>query len=99
MLVEGSVVYPIIYRYHPDKRILMKANSDRTLFQQFGGWLIKHFDVRFVPRAHAIHQDDSYSFSKNHGSRTWVYLKDNYYWRNPFFTSMIVGGRVRIQQT
>ena len=35
-----------------------------------------------------------YSFSHNHGSGKWLYLKVNYYWRDPFFTSMIMGGRV-----
>ena len=36
------------------------------------------------------------SFSHNRGSGKWLYLKGNYYWRYPFSTSMIMGGRVRI---
>ncbi len=38
----------------------------------------------------------SYSFSHNHGSGKWLYLKGNYYWRDPFLTSMIMGGSVNI---
>lgn len=34
------------------------------------------------------------SFFHSHGSRTWQYLKSNYYWGDPFFTSLIMGGRV-----
>ena len=34
------------------------------------------------------------SFSHNHGSEKWLYLKGNYYWKGPCFTSMIMGGRV-----
>ncbi len=35
-------------------------------------------------------------FFHNHGSGQWWYLKGNYlYWRDPFFTSMIMGGRVK----
>ena len=30
----------------------------------------------------------------NHGSGKWLYLKGNDYWRGPFCTSMIMGGRV-----
>ena len=30
----------------------------------------------------------------NHGSGKWRYLKGNYYWRDPCFISMIMGGRV-----
>ena len=35
-----------------------------------------------------------YPFSHNHGSGKWPYLKGNYYWRDPFSTSMSMGGRV-----
>ena len=35
-----------------------------------------------------------YSFSHNHGSGKRLYLKGNYYWRDPFLTSMTMGGRV-----
>ena len=35
-----------------------------------------------------------YHFSHNHGSGKWLYSKGNYYWRDPFLTSMIVGGSV-----
>ena len=35
-----------------------------------------------------------YPSSHNHGSGKWMHLKGNYYWREPFFTSMIMGGRV-----
>ncbi len=38
-----------------------------------------------------------YTFSHNHGSVKWLYLKGNYYWRDPFFTSMITGGRVIVR--
>ena len=31
---------------------------------------------------------------RNHGSGKWLYLKGNYNWRDPFFTSMIMGARV-----
>ena len=31
-----------------------------------------------------------YPSSHNHGSGKWMHLKGNYYWREPFFTSMIV---------
>ena len=37
-----------------------------------------------------------YSFPHNHGSGKWLYLKGNYYWRDPVFTSMIMGGSVII---
>ena len=30
----------------------------------------------------------------NHGSGKYLYLKGNYYWRDPFLTSMIMGGSV-----
>ena len=33
-------------------------------------------------------------FSHNHGSGKWLCLKGNYYWRDPFLTSMIMGGSV-----
>ena len=33
-------------------------------------------------------------FSHNHGSGNWLYLKGNNYWRDPFFTSMTMGGKV-----
>ena len=36
-----------------------------------------------------------YSFSYNHGSEKWLYLKGNYYWRDPFLTSMIMGGKIK----
>lgn len=46
-------------------------------------WLLK----QMIPGKH--------SSSNNHGSRKWLYLKRNYYWRDPVFHwSMIVGGRV-----
>ena len=35
-----------------------------------------------------------YTFSHSHGSVEWLHLKGNYYWRDPFFTSMTMGGRV-----
>ena len=35
-----------------------------------------------------------YSFSDNHGSGKWLCSKGNYYWRDPFSTSMIMGGSV-----
>ena len=38
-----------------------------------------------------------YSFTYNHRSWKWLYLKGNYYWRAPCFTSMIMGGRVFVQ--
>ena len=34
-----------------------------------------------------------YTFSHIHGSVKWLHLKGNYYWRDPFFTFMIMGGR------
>ena len=37
-----------------------------------------------------------YSFSHNHGSGKWLYLKGSYYWRDPFLTSMIMGGSVEL---
>ena len=39
-----------------------------------------------------------YSFSHNHGSGKWLYLKDSYYWRDPFFTFRIMGVRVNLQK-
>ncbi len=36
----------------------------------------------------------SYSFPHNHGSGKWLFLKGNYYWRDPCSSSMIMGGRV-----
>ena len=36
----------------------------------------------------------SYSVPHNHGSGKWLYLKGNYYWRDPFLTSMVMGGSV-----
>ena len=42
-----------------------------------------------------LHVFYSFSFfSHNHGSGKWLYLKGNCYWRDPFFTSMIMGGKV-----
>ena len=40
----------------------------------------------------------SYSFSHNHGSGKWLYLKGNYCWRGPFLTSMIMGGSVHFRK-
>ena len=37
---------------------------------------------------------ENYYFPHNHGSETWLCLKGNYYWRDPFLTSMIMGGSV-----
>ena len=34
------------------------------------------------------------SLSHNHGSGKYLYPKGNYYWRDPFLTSMIMGGSV-----
>ena len=34
------------------------------------------------------------SLSHNHGSVQWLYLKGNYYWRDPFLTSIIMGASV-----
>ncbi len=31
-----------------------------------------------------------FSFSHNHGSGKWLCMKGNYYWRDPFFTSMFL---------
>ena len=39
-----------------------------------------------------------YSFSHNHGSGKWLYLKGKCYWRDPFFTSMIMEGRVLFRE-
>ncbi len=39
-------------------------------------------------------QPTFYSVSHNHGSGKWLYLKGNYYWRDPLLTSMIMGGSV-----
>ena len=36
----------------------------------------------------------SYPFSHNHGSGKLPQMKGNYYWRDLFFTSMIMEGRV-----
>ena len=41
-----------------------------------------------------IQNNYSYTVSHNHGSVKWLHLKGNSYWRDPFFTSMIMGGRV-----
>jgi len=30
----------------------------------------------------------------DHGIGKWLFLKGNYYWREPFFTSMMMGERV-----
>ncbi len=38
----------------------------------------------------------NYSFSHNHGSGKWPYLKGNYYWGDPFLISMIMGGSVDV---
>ncbi len=35
-----------------------------------------------------------YSFTHNHGSGKQLYLKGNDYWRDPFLTSIIMGGSV-----
>ena len=35
-----------------------------------------------------------YPFSHNPESGKWLYLKGSYYWRDPFLTSMIMGGMV-----
>jgi len=35
-------------------------------------------------------------FSHNHGSGNLPQMKGNYCWREPFFTSMIMGGRARV---
>ncbi len=34
-------------------------------------------------------------FSHHHGSGKLPQMRGNYYWRDPFFTSMIMGGRVK----
>ena len=39
---------------------------------------------------------EDYSLSHNHGSGKYLYLKGNYYWRDPFLTSMIMGGSVPV---
>ena len=41
-----------------------------------------------------FYKSDGFSSSHNHGSGKWLYLKGKYYWRDPFLTSMIMGGRV-----
>ena len=35
----------------------------------------------------------------NHGSGKWLYSKGKYYWREPLFTSMSMGGRVVVRMT
>ena len=37
--------------------------------------------------------------SYNHRSGKWPYLKGNYYWRDPFLTSMIMGGSVILSKS
>ena len=46
----------------------------------------------------SIHGCVFYSQHHNHGSGKWLYLKGNYYWRDPFFTFMIMGGRGKLPQ-
>ena len=40
---------------------------------------------RWDVEARCLHEIDFYSFSHNHGSGKWLYLKDNYYWRYTHF--------------
>lgn len=36
--------------------------------------------------------DTAHSFSHNHGSAKYLHLKGNYFWRDPFWTPIIVYG-------
>ena len=55
-------------------------------------------EVEFI--GHVVHHDLVFGkASHNHGSGKWLYLKGNYYWRDPFFTSMFIGGRVETVET
>ena len=51
-------------------------------------WIIKEM----IQHTHEKHV--GYPFSHNHGSGKWLFLKGNYYWRDPFSTSMTMGERV-----
>ena len=55
----------------------------------------KSFLIETV-KCHGLSGDffGSYSFSHNHRSGKWSYLRGNSYWRDPFLTSMIMGRRV-----
>ncbi len=61
---------------------LWKGKIESSMFWEGRCWFLGHYSLM-------------YSISHNHGSGTWLYLKGNYYWRDPFFTSMIMGGSVR----
>ena len=58
------------------------------------GWQMNFFLGRLIIRGYMLVFQGVYSFSHNHGSGKRLYLKGNYYRRDPFFTSMIMGGRV-----
>ncbi len=50
-------------------------------------FLVSEKDLNFFKRF----QNDKNLFLP-HGSGTWLYLKGNYYWKDPFLTFMIMGG-------
>ena len=65
---------------------------------------ISVFSKRVLPaesrREKKSHKSHKFTLSpNNHGSGKWLYSKGKYYWREPFFTSMIMGGRVVIRIT
>jgi len=69
----------------PGKTWLASTNASRRVpSQSFCPW--KSFKTRA--------RQPLYSLSHNHGSGKYLYPKGNYYWRDPFLTSMIMGGSV-----
>ena len=54
------------------------------------------FDCQIKPANNSL--TCCYSMSHNHGSGKWWFFKGNYYWRDPFFTSMIMGGIVLLME-
>ena len=52
------------------------------------------FDCQLKPANNSLTCCYSISHNHNHGSGKWWFFKGKYFWRDPFYTSMIVGGRV-----
>ena len=62
------------------------GDSKKTVQVDFSGWM------RIRGCSWSIRR--LYSFSHNHGSGKWLYLKGNYYWSDPCLTSVILGGDI-----
>ena len=57
--------------------------------------LNRPFKMDSGPVKRCVHKKEVLVFH-DHGSGKWLFLKGSYYWREPFFTSMMMGERVII---